>query len=170
MEKRISNKIEGYFDEFKQNIKSIVETNDNISFSEKSNLLKYIFDYNNLTLTKEDFCKRKRTKSIVPHYLRCMAKRSCGEQCTRKRKENSTFCGTHDKNRPHGVVDSESQSSVLLKKREVWLQEINGIIYYIDDNNNVYKTEDILENTINPNIIAKYTLIDGEYKFLETYN
>ena len=30
----------------------------------------------------------------------------------------------------------------------VWPQEINGILYYIDNYNNVYKTEDIIANKI----------------------
>ena len=33
--------------------------------------------------------------------------------------------------------------------------------YYIDDFNNIYKTEDILENKPNPNIIAKYKIEDN---------
>ena len=35
-------------------------------------------------------------------------------------------------------------------------KEILGIIYYIDNNNNVYQAEDIVSNKINPKIIAKY--------------
>ena len=46
-----------------------------------------------------------------------------------------------------------------LKKREVWAQDISGIIYYIDANNNVYDHNDILNNIVNPKIIAKYEKI-----------
>ena len=53
---------------------------------------------------------------------------------------------------------------------EVHIQEINGILYYIDKNNNVYKTEDILCNSQNPSITAKYGLENGVYKFVNTYN
>ena len=31
-----------------------------------------------------------------------------------------------------------------------------GIIYYIDNNNNVYDPQDILDNKINPIVIAKW--------------
>ena len=43
------------------------------------------------------------------------------------------------------------------KIKKVWAQEIRGIIYYIDKNNNVYNPDDIMNNKTNPDIIAKYT-------------
>lgn len=167
MEKKINNKIESYLDDFKQNIKSWIEENENINFNAKSDLLKFIFDYDKLNLEKEDFSKRKRLKSNVPQYLRCMAKRANGEQCTRKKKTEFEFCGTHDKNRPHGIVTNESVTYKDTKKIEVWLQDINGIVYYIDNNNNIYKTEDIMANITNPSIIAKYKKdSDGNYIYI----
>jgi len=51
---------------------------------------------------------------------------------------------------------------------EVFLQEIHGINYYIDKENNVYKTEDIISNAKNPNIVAKYVKNNkGEYTIPE---
>ena len=44
-----------------------------------------------------------------------------------------------------------------------------GIVYWIDDDNNVYDNQDIFQNKDNPKIIAKYTKtknIDGSL----TYN
>jgi hypothetical protein len=167
MEKRVSAKINEYLDVFKQDIKSWMEENNDIDFKNKSDFLKFIYDYNNLTLDKDDFSKRKRIKSHVPHYLRCLAKRANGEQCTRKKKDDSCYCGTHDKNRPHGVVDKDNENDVKLKKMEVRLQDINGILYYIDKFNNIYKTDDIIENKVNPSIIAKYKINDeGNYIIL----
>ena len=49
----------------------------------------------------------------------------------------------------------------------VWPQEINGILYYIDNNNNIYKSEEIISNKINPNVIAKYKEEDGVYSILQ---
>jgi hypothetical protein len=43
-------------------------------------------------------------------------------------------------------------------KVEIWVQEIKGINYYIDNVNNVYKTEDIISNKTVPSIIAKWKL------------
>ena len=164
MEKKINTKIECYLDDFKQNIKSWIEENENINFNAKSDLLKFIFDYDKLNLQKEDFSKRKRLKSNVPQYLRCMARRANGEQCTRKKKLEFDFCGTHDTNRPHGIVTNDNVLHKDTKKVEVWLQDINGIIYYIDNNNNIYKTEDIMANITNPSVIAKYKIdVDGNY-------
>lgn len=167
MEKKINTKIESYLDDFKQNIKSWIEENENINFNAKSDLLKFIFDYDKLNLEKEDFSKRKRVKSNVQQYLRCMAKRANGEQCTRKKKPDFDFCGTHDKNKPHGIITNDNEVHKDIKKVEVWIQDINGIIYYIDNNNNIYKTEDIMANITNPNIIAKYKIDnDGIYSYI----
>ena len=55
----------------------------------------------------------------------------------------------------------------LIKKVEVWVQEIKGINYYIDNEYNVYKHEDILKNLTNPEKLARYTCIDGVYNIPE---
>ena len=166
MEKRVTSKINEYQDQFKSDIKDWIEQNSTIDFSSKSELLKFIYDYNSLTLEKEDFSKRKRVKSIVPHYLRCNAKRANGEQCTRKKKDDSCYCGTHDKNRPHGIIMCGECNEEALTKMAVWPQEINGILYYIDDFGNIYKSEEIISNIVNPNVIAKYTLVNGVYSII----
>ena len=102
MEKRIGKKIDDHVGEFKGAIKNWIEEKDEIPHSVKSDFLKFIYDFDQLSLEKEDFMKRKRIKSIVPQYERCNAKRANGEQCTRKRKDGLCFCGTHEKGRPHG--------------------------------------------------------------------
>ena len=163
MEKRIEQKISLFINEFKNDIKTQLENNNGLDFKVKGDLLKYIFDYSNLVLEKEDFTKRKRVKSSVEQYLRCMAKRASGEQCTRKKKENFDYCGTHDKNRPHGIVTDIIKDIINKEKREIWIQEINGIIYYIDNYNNIYKTEDIMSNKNSPSIFGKYYIEDNKY-------
>lgn len=169
MEKRIHTKVSNYIDKFKSEVKTYIKTNDNIPLSEKSDLLKFIYDFETLEINKQDFVKRKRSKSVVPFYSRCIAKKSSGEQCTRKKRCDSNYCGTHDKNRPHGEINECDKEENILKKVEIWIQPINGIIYYIDGKNNVYKTQDILSNSQNPKIIAKYVKEDGVYKFIDTY-
>ena len=168
MEKRVSGKVCEYIETFKNDIKTYLNNNNiNLDYKEKSELLKFIFDYDNLELEKTDFTKRKRIKNIVPFSTRCMACRANGEQCTRKRKDDSEFCGTHDKNRPHGIVcQEETNVEKKLEKRSVWLQEITGILYYIDNNFNVYKTEDIMTNKVNPDIFAKYKIENDKYILL----
>lgn len=167
MEKRLILKINEYQDQFKSDIKTWIESNPDMEFNTKSDFLKFIYDYDSILIGKEDFIKRKRIKSFVPHYLRCNAKRANGEQCTRKKKDDSSYCGTHDKNRPHGIIDSIDNDEKKLKKVSVWPQEICGIIYYIDADYNVYKSQDIISNIINPKIIAKYKIQDDKYTIIE---
>lgn len=162
MEKRISAKLASFLCEFKTDIiKKMKESEVKVD-----ELCQYIDDYECLTLEKIDFTKRKRVKSVVPYYLRCTAKRANGEQCTRKKKDAIDYCGTHEKNRPHGIMEPSTDTKENLTKLEVWIQDINGIIYYIDGFNNVYKTDDIMGNKINPKIIAKYSIEDGRYKII----
>ena len=123
-------------------------------------------------MDKEDFQKRKRIKNIVASNNLCTAKRANGEQCTRSKKMNGgDYCGTHIKGTPHGEINSKTASDekeTHKTKIEIWVQEIKGINYYIDNANNVYKHEDIISNKQNPSVIAKWSLTDaGVYKIPE---
>jgi hypothetical protein len=167
MEKRLNKKAEVYVTEFKDNIR---EKSTQLGFTanaQVNQLLQYIYDYERLCFTKEDFQKRKRVKNHVPIYDRCCAKRATDEQCTRRRKEGSEYCGTHLKGTPHGIVDSQEEPKNTTQKVEVWVQEIQGIAYYIDKNSNVYQAEDIVSNTMNPKIIAKYVKNGEKYSIPE---
>jgi hypothetical protein len=95
--------------------------------------------------------KRKRVKSHVPSHERCLALRSCSDQCSRRRSVSSYYCGTHKKGIPHGslscsdsevslteavasssaAVTSSSSSLECGKKVEVCAHEIDGIKMYI---------------------------------------
>lgn len=98
--------------------------------------------------------KRKRNKHQIPLNERCLAKKSGGEQCTRRKKHDCDFCGTHIKGTPHGQTTDVSTS---LKKVNVYAEDIDGIIYYIDDVGNVYNSEDVFKQIDNPRVISKYT-------------
>jgi hypothetical protein len=39
----------------------------------------------------------------------------------------------------------------------IWVQNIKGIEYFVDASQNVYKHEDVINNSTNPRIIAKYS-------------
>jgi hypothetical protein len=54
-----------------------------------------------------------------------------------------------------------------LQKKQVFAEDINGIVYYIDNISNVYKTEDILQEKQNPEIIAQYVKDNGRYSIPE---
>ena len=68
-------------------------------------MLQFIYDYEGLILNGSDFIKRKRVKNEVPLVNRCCALRANKEQCTRRRRKDSEFCGTHIKGSPHGIMD-----------------------------------------------------------------
>ena len=156
MEKRINKKIESYISELKDNIKDKITQMGLTKNEDMNKLLQFIFDYERLELKKEDFMKRKRVKNSVNLFDRCCAKRANGEQCTRRRKDENEYCGTHLKGTPHGIVSQFEENKTNTQKIEVWAQDIQGIIYYIDNKFNVYQTEEILVNKLNPKIIAKY--------------
>jgi hypothetical protein len=157
MDKRINKKIEGYLSDFKDSIREKAASLGITGNDESYQLVQYIYDYERLSLTKDDFMKRKRVKNMVHLADRCCAKRASGEQCTRRKKDaDSTFCGTHLKGTPHGVFEVDETPTNQGKKVEVWAQDIQGIIYYIDKVDNVYQAEDIVRGKSNPKIIAKY--------------
>jgi len=170
MENRLNKKIENYIIKFKDDVRQkITEIKSSISdkHTDKFNdLVQFVYDYERLILNGDDFDKRKRVKNSIPNLNRCSAKRANGEQCTRRRKENCEFCGTHDKGAPYGLVEDKTQTNNK-KTIEITGEEIQGIIYHIDKNNNVYNTEDILNNKENPQIIAKYKVsADGVYSIV----
>jgi hypothetical protein len=167
MEKRLNKVIENYVTTFKDDIKNKL-TQVNFENKEKVNdLLEFVYDYNRLALTKDDFVKRKRIKNTIPTLNRCSAKRANGEQCTRRRKSDCEFCGTHSKGTPHGLVNGGENLENTNEKVEVFAQDIKGIVYYLDKYNNVYRTEDILSEKENPEIISKCVKINGKYTIPE---
>lgn len=164
MEKRINTKIEEYLTTFKSDLKDFISSKSD--FQHKNELINYIHDYGRLILTEQDFVKRKRVKNVVPQYDRCKAKRANGEQCSRRKKGDLEFCGTHCKGQPHGVISDNPEENTV-RRVTVWQQDIKGIIYFIDDSNNVYDTNDIVNGLKNPKVIAKYEKIGDNYKIPE---
>lgn len=158
MDKRLAQKLDKYLIDFKDSIKNELlkldgfkNDNDN-----KSAFLEFLYGYDKIEITRNDFMKRKRVKNTIPEDNRCNAKKAGGNQCTRRRKENSLYCGTHVKGAPHGEIN-EGDSNLNEKKCVVInAKEINGIIYYTDDYGNVYKMEDIMSDVENPEVIGKY--------------
>jgi hypothetical protein len=167
MERRLNKKAETYITSFKDSIREKAGQMGMAKNEQVNQLLQYIYDYERLAFVKEDFQKRKRVKNFVPIFDRCCAKRASNEQCTRRKKEGSEYCGTHMKGTPHGIIDTQNENKVNTQKVEVWAQDIQGIIYYIDKCNNVYQAEDIVSNKINPKIIAKYLKNEDHYSIPE---
>lgn len=156
MQKRLQTKTDNFFNKFKTDIKNEM-TLKGVPDDVHSGLLQFIYDYPNINLTKEDFQKRKRVKNSVPWHDRCSALKAEGIQCTRRRKDAKEFCGTHLKGTPHGVVNNEKSPESKFTKINVISQEIEGIIYHLDNNGNIYDPQDIHQNLENPKVIAKYS-------------
>ena len=199
MDRRANKKLELYLTIFKDDIRN-KSVNLGINHDNINKLLQYVYDYERLSFSKDDFIKRKRVKNSVPLNDRCCAKRANNEQCTRRKKDDNIYCGTHLKGTPLGdmeveevevvepeisteeeeeniVVDNSSTEMVInvpeiviqnSQKMEVWGQDIQGIIYYLDKNGNIYQAEDIIINKFNPTIIGKYTS-EGENYSIELY-
>lgn len=161
MERRINKTIIEYITSLKNDFREVIQKTE-INDDNKDILIKHVYDYEQLVLTKEDFIKRKRVKNVVPVCDRCIAKRANNDQCTRRRKDEDEFCGTHSKGRPHGVI-SEDNNRVNFLKVELWAEDIQGIVYYIDKTGNVYQTEDIVNNVSKPKVIAQYVKTDEGY-------
>jgi hypothetical protein len=157
MEKRVNKEIENYIFKLKQDIKEFINVQEyqEIEKEKINELVEYVNEYQRLTLTKEDFIKRKRLKNVIPAMNRCNARRCNGEQCTRRSKDNSEFCGTHCKGIPHGMISEDNKVENDKHNIELKAKCIKGIIYYIDEHDNVFNVNDILEKKENPRVIAK---------------
>ncbi len=228
MERRINEKIDGWFTTFKQNTKRKAEELHLLEQSESGSdgtssaaqLLQYIFDYDRLVVSQDDLRRRnKRSATPLAFAQRCCAQLPSDEQCTRRRKDGSTFCGIHAKtstlsptsfvpatmassssssssssfsssssssdesssssssdeeedaeqeedaspHSPGSVAGSESSnvskasdvSAPNEEQVEVFAREMQGIMYYVDAQDNVYHMEDILSNKNPPRIIAQ---------------
>jgi len=166
MERRLNKKLETYISKFKNDIRDKT-AGLGIVPEQANQLLQFVYDYERVSVSKEDFAKRKRVKNVVPFFDRCCAKRASGEQCTRRKKTDGEYCGTHMKGTPHGMVDNQEETTPSSQKIEVWAEDIQGIIYYIDKNNNVYQAEDIVGNQQNPKVIAKYVKTGEVYSIPE---
>jgi len=166
MEKRFTQKVEDYISNLVDGIQKKINASE-MPEGAKKDILDYIQSYEKLNIDKSDFLKRKRQQVVVPVCMRCISKRSNGEQCSRRKKDGCDFCGTHFKGSPYGTFEQEN--AVTMTKVEVWAQDICGILYYIDNEMNVYKTEDIVNNKPNPTVIAKYEK-HGEMYSIPTFH
>lgn len=182
--KRINEYVSGFKQRVKTEIIKIIEKNKECQGDETPecdkalrSLLQYVCDYEKCELTSADFEKRKRSKNNVPIHEQCIAKKADGSRCTRRKRDVGHFCGTHIKGTPHGFIEENTSNgetdgtlininSIVApsnlvsvnktKKVEIWLEDINGIMHYIDNNFNVYDNEDIKKGISNPKVIYKY--------------
>ena len=123
--------------------------------------------------------KKKNNRRVLPPNEQCLGRKSNFVQCTRKRKDNTQFCGSHMKNLPNGyigdngecfkrekkkrgrksktVIENIGEDKILTKK-----EYINGKLYLVDNMNIVYHFMSIKND--NTNQYEDYPVIIGLLK------
>ena len=78
---------------------------------DKDEMVKYVLpkDIYFNEIVNEVFLKQKKktNKRNLPCGERCLGRKMDFSQCTRKRKDNTEFCGSHIKNRPNGKIGDD---------------------------------------------------------------
>ena len=162
MEKRIQNYVNQHMQRFKDHTRDTI-LNEEISQNEK---LENIFNFEMCSIDINNFIKKKRVRNVIPNEDKCVAFRANKERCTRRKKDGYDVCGTHLKGTPHGKVDNVNEMANI-KKVDVWTQDIGGIIYYIDVDNNVYDSNDIMKSKNSPTVIGKCKKnVDGTFELI----
>jgi hypothetical protein len=162
MDKYINKRIEAYVSKLKHDTRTKIcelfaTTSQTDEIKIKINeLLEFVCEYERLVIPKDEIIKPKRVSNQIPDMNRCCAKRANNEQCTRIRRLDSNLCGTHFNNTPYGIIEFDDQNTNTKHCVELKTVDVNGIIYYIDKNTNVYNIEDVMRNLENPRIIGTY--------------
>ena len=69
------------------------------------------------------------------------------------------------------LIHKDPKFNPIPPKNQIWVEDIKGIVYYIDVDNNVYNTEDVVANLENPRIIARWSKNElGVYSIPEFEN
>ena len=155
MEKRIVKQVNDIISNYKENINEII----NDSSTDEKTKLTLISNLPDVSITVDDLLKKRRVRNTINDSERCCAYRATGERCTRKKKEGCELCGTHIKGTPHGCISigSAPKEEQNLSKITVETLDVNGIVYYVDKENNAYSSNDIMKNMVNPQVIGKVT-------------
>ena len=72
MDKRLNKKIETYIVKFKDDVRDKIK-DQGLSDTHAHEIIQFVYDYERLTLSKDDFSKRKRVKNSIPGTNRCSA-------------------------------------------------------------------------------------------------
>ena len=79
-----------------------------------------------------------------------MAYRSNGKKCVRKCCAGFEYCGTHK------PVTGTTTQLPLTSAHTIFVEDIDGIAYYLDTYGNIFKAEDILRQSLTPKVIGQY--------------
>ena len=124
--------------------------------------------------------KKKSNRRRLPDNERCLGRKIDCTQCTRKRKDNSLFCISHQKNLPNGMIGDDGECFNKKKgkrgrKRKKIIVNTDEYILttkhyienkiYLKDNNDFI----IMYNDNDSRPIIKGKLIDGKIIPIEEY-
>ncbi len=128
----------------------------------------------NLQVIQEQ-TKIKRKRKSIPKEHCCLGRKQFGEQCTRRKKNGSEFCGSHMKSLPYGRIDDKQEFLCKVKGKrgrkkkktnslednddyiQTWIDKDLGDAYLIDKYNTVYSND-----PESPKIIGKKNQTTGE--------
>jgi len=151
--KQINSQIEAHTSAFKDSIRNRMLELGFDQDQRTNELMEFIYEYPRLVIEKIENAKKSRVKPDIDSDKRCIAYRADSLQCSRRKKQGCDYCGTHEKGIPNGYVMNETKPPTTTKL-VVIAREIDGIVYYIDELQNVYKTEDVMNNVENPTMIG----------------
>lgn len=153
MEDKIVNKMNSYIQSYNEKLGQCKTMED---------IKKFIESHEKFNLDDFDISKKKRTKNHIKPEEQCRALRANKTQCTRRKRGDCEYCGTHTKGTPYGVIEMNHEPNCK-KTLQVFTQEMEGILYYIDKDGNIYNTEDIVNRVSKPKIVGKYDHTNNVY-------
>ena len=153
MEEKLVNKVNTYMQVYNEKLCQCKSMEDIKSFIES---------HEKFNLEDLEINKKKRTKNQIKPEEQCQALRANKTQCTRRKKSDCTYCGTHSKGTPYGVIATNTVPNCK-KNLQLFTQEMQGILYYIDHDGNIYNTEDIVNRVTKPRIVGKYDCTNDVY-------
>ena len=125
-------------------------------------IIKYISEQNIFNLQNDGIKKTQRTRKTISANEQCNATRIDGNRCTRKKRNELHYCGTHLNCTSYTEFNTIETVQPIIDK-SVSAIDIQGIIYYIDLDLNVYNTEDVINGILDPSIIGKACKSNGVY-------
>jgi hypothetical protein len=100
--------------------------------------------------------KKSRARTKLPLDRVCTEMCLKGNRCTRSRQEGTDKCKTHNKPKRDPVPDG-------MVRKVIWPELINGIWYFICNDQQVYNPEDVKLSLPNPAIIGRWDMVDEKY-------
>ena len=154
--------ISQYLNDFKKHLlMQLKDFHPSSVVADVENMQRFICNYTDLKIAeplklKKD-TKKPRKKNI--NLQKCWAKLESGCQCKRKQQTHTSYCKEHINNTSFGIItDNADQTEINNNEKKstmnLFIQNINGIHYFVDEKQNVYKSESILAQNSQPKIIG----------------